>query len=73
MTNTEMIAVIGLIAGTAIQLIALLLAVSRLLAASTAAEVRSAERFARLETKTERMENDVQNLFRVTNKRALDT
>jgi len=73
MTNTEMIAVLGLISGTAIQLIALLLAVSRLLAASTAAEVRSAERFVRLETKTERVEKDVQNLFHATNKRALDT
>jgi voltage-gated potassium channel Kch len=61
------------VGGIIVNLIALLLAVSRILAASTAAEVRSAERFARLETKTERVENDVQNLFRATSKRISDT
>lgn len=60
------------IAGIIVNLIALLIAVSRLLAASTAAEVRAAERFARLETTTERLESDVQNLFHQTAKRSTD-
>jgi hypothetical protein len=73
MTTTEIIAVVGLIAGTAIQLLALLIAVTRILRASTDAEVRSAERFIRLETKTERIELDVQNLFVATSKRRTDS
>lgn len=69
MTTAELISVSGIV----VNLIALLIAVSRILAASTAAEVRTAERFARLETKTERVESDVQNLFHITSKRASDT
>ena len=68
MTNAEIIS----LSGIAINLIALLIAVSRVLAASTAAEVRSAERFTRLETKTERVESDVQLLFRMSPKRETD-
>lgn len=57
------------IGGIIINLLALLIAVSRVLAAGAATEVRTAERFIRLETKTERVEADVQALFRVTSKR----
>lgn len=61
------------IGGIVVNLLALLIAVSRILAASVASEVRTAERFARLETKAERVELDVQNLFRSIAKRITDT
>lgn len=72
MSTTEIIALLGLVAGTAVQLLALLISVSKILTAATATEVRSAERFTRLETKVERVESDVQNLFHATSKRAQD-
>ena len=65
-----------LVGGFALQLIAMLLAVARIISHSarqmTDMEVRAATRFTRLETKTERIELDVQNLFRVTSKRIAD-
>ena len=73
LSGTEVIALLGLIVGTAVQLIALIVAVSKLLTAATASEVRSTERFVRLETKTERVEKDVQDLFRMANRRSTDT
>lgn len=74
--NVETIATI---AGIAVNLIALLIAVSRLLEASNATEVRNAERMTRLESdvkhmaetiksNTERLDSDVQTLFNMARK-----
>ena len=60
--------------GIIINLLALLIAVGRILSTSsqqyTTSEVRNAERFARLETKTSRVESDIQALFDLTRKNA---
>jgi len=53
--------------GVILNLIALLIAVSRILSQSsqqiTTMEVRNAERFTRMEVKMERVEKDIQNFY----------
>jgi len=59
--------------GVLVQVFALLIAVGKIITTTAASEARNAERHARVETKIERIERDIDTLYRATSKRANDS